>query len=646
MNKFLIDQAKGIAVIPVDKTKSWFWSWGEVAIDWWDPPPSVPIFGHDEGWHYPQQEGLTTRVVLFDAFSRGSGSDRPVEAWNDVLPGEDPEAAVVGRVGKDSGVRVRRARTLHPVSWRYSAVETRSIRGAVEADRLDQHCCGYREPLEKEFADLFTFPNVGDVPDDLRGLHSMHRIKPRDGSKRQKCSPISLAGLWVAAFCALIQRFESRGMLKTSESEWSAQAFIVPRTSVNKWRLVIDYGYLNTCIADDAHPLPVIEDMVAVRVEMHCGLSSILKTGSTRCISTLTASHSLPSRHHGGCTSGRYCRWALEKPHQRTSVSLVGVCVILLGSMHGTEPYIDDVCHGSPDRDNTDPASLDDPLSDRCLREHYSQLREFFSVMRKYRLTIKPGKYDLLATRDTFCGHVKLRGRRTPDPEKTAAVMHWHWRSITTPTHTKAFLGFTQWYAVYVCGYAKLAAPLMEALKGLDVTKKQRKENEDVRKKQAALSSQMTPEGAARAGNEIYWTEEMKGCFEELKIRFRDGAVLHQPDMNKSFYLRCDPSTYAGGGSLNRWVRGVICGQWHFFRGTCRGRMGMANGGGQFVRRKRMRLSLRCSNFATGCVFHPSGYRSFRTMNRCNSGIPEIWTQWPDPLGGGGAGTNFFPPLI
>ena len=40
----------------------------------------------------------------------------------------------------------------------------------------------------------------------------------------------------------------------------------------------------------------------------------------------------------------------------------------------------------------------------------------------------------------------------------------------------------------------------------------------------------------------------MRRCFEELKICFRDGAVLHQPDMIQPFYLRCDSSTYAVGG--------------------------------------------------------------------------------------------------
>ena len=153
--------------------------------------------------------------------------------------------------------------TLHPDCPRCHAVETHSIRAAVEADQLDERCQHYRELLEKEFADVFSFQNVTDVPDDLRGPDSMQWIKLKEESKPHKCSFIGLAGLREAAFRFLIHKFEPRGMLKTSESEWGARAFIVPRPGVNKWRLVIDYRYLNTCICNDAHPLPVIEDIGA-----------------------------------------------------------------------------------------------------------------------------------------------------------------------------------------------------------------------------------------------------------------------------------------------------------------------------------------------------------------------------------------------
>ena len=173
----------------------------------------------------PTAKGCDHPCWFFDAFGNQQGDDKPTEARDDVQPGEQP-----CRGGYQSRVKVKRLHTPNPDCPRYHAVETRSIRGAVEADQLDERCQHYRELLEKEFADVFSFPNVTDVPDDLRGPHSMHWAKLKEGSKPQKCSPIRLAGLREAALRSLIHKFESRGMLKTSESEWGARAFIVPKT--------------------------------------------------------------------------------------------------------------------------------------------------------------------------------------------------------------------------------------------------------------------------------------------------------------------------------------------------------------------------------------------------------------------------------
>ena len=58
--------------------------------------------------------------------------------------------------------------------------------------------------------------------------------------------------------------------------------------------------------------------------------------------------------------------------------------------------------------------------------------------------------------------------------------------------------------SLYVRGYAKLAAPLMESLKGLDVTKKQRKESKASRKNQSTSDLDVTPQEAAKSRNEIF----------------------------------------------------------------------------------------------------------------------------------------------
>ena len=304
-------------------------------------------------------------------------------------------------------------RTLHPDSPRYSAVEMGWIRGAVEAW-------------------MSVVAGTGRVwrrSSLMCSLSPMWVMCPMILEVRIPCIRFNLEmGLSRSnAFRALIQKFGSRGMLKASESESGARAFMVPKPGVNKWRLVIDYRYLNTCIADDAHPLPVIEDMVAR--QSGNAVWSVFDLEDTFHQMHL---HADSQPLTAFATPWVLYRWTVVLMGLKTAPSayqrLVSSCFRDFTRKCGTEPYIDDVCHGSPDGDNPDLASLDDTLSDRCLREHYSQLREFVSVMRKYRLTIKPGKYVLFATQVKFCGHVILRGRRTPDPKKAAAVMRWHLR--------------------------------------------------------------------------------------------------------------------------------------------------------------------------------------------------------------------------
>ena len=136
----------------------------------------------------------------------------------------------------------------------------------------------------------------------------------------------------------------------------------------------------------------------------------------------------------------------------------------------GVKPYIDDVLRGTPDtEDNPD---RDAPVTDGCIRQHYEDLCHIFTCLRDWQQSIKPPKVFLFLRRVRFCGQILERGRRSADPEKVAAVSRWDWRDIRTPTHHKAFLGLAQWYAFYIDKFADHAAPLTDALRGLDLTKK------------------------------------------------------------------------------------------------------------------------------------------------------------------------------
>jgi hypothetical protein len=49
LNKAIMGQAKGRAIIPKRTDQSWFWTPGDVAIDWWDLPYDVPLYVNSAG---------------------------------------------------------------------------------------------------------------------------------------------------------------------------------------------------------------------------------------------------------------------------------------------------------------------------------------------------------------------------------------------------------------------------------------------------------------------------------------------------------------------------------------------------------------------------------------------------------------------
>ena len=43
ITKIVLDQGRGILLVPVGKQCPWFWTSREVALDWWDLDLSVPL---------------------------------------------------------------------------------------------------------------------------------------------------------------------------------------------------------------------------------------------------------------------------------------------------------------------------------------------------------------------------------------------------------------------------------------------------------------------------------------------------------------------------------------------------------------------------------------------------------------------------
>ena len=63
------------------------------------------------------------------------------------------------------------------------------------------------------------------------------------------------------ALRAKIDDFLKKGLIQPSHSPWVSRGFLVPKPNI-RWRLVIDYRYVNTQLQGHEFPLPVIEDML------------------------------------------------------------------------------------------------------------------------------------------------------------------------------------------------------------------------------------------------------------------------------------------------------------------------------------------------------------------------------------------------
>ena len=111
-------------------------------------------------------------------------------------------------------------------------------------------------------------------------------------------------------------------------------------------------------------------------------------------------------------------------------------------------------------------------------------------------------------------------------PGKLRAIEKWE--TPKTILQLRGFLWFTNYYSVYIDGYAKLVSRLQDKLK--------------------------VPRGAGKKGSRvtIEWSQEDQEVFDELKKRMCDSLVLNRMDPDKPFVLRTDASGFAVGAVLEQ----------------------------------------------------------------------------------------------
>ena len=130
--------------------------------------------------------------------------------------------------------------------------------------------------------------------------------------------------------------------------------------------------------------------------------------------------------------------------------------------------------------------------SNSLIECHYVHVRSVLNALRKHKLFVKGIKLHFFVPEIKFCGHILSHGQRRAAPSKLDALRKWTPDSIKTIRHLKGFLGLAQYYALYMKDYAKIACPLLHALKATSEKQK------------------------------VSWTDEMKQCLDKIKNDFMD----------------------------------------------------------------------------------------------------------------------------
>ena len=147
---------------------------------------------------------------------------------------------------------------------------SRSINSVIQADEDWPEGEYYRQKLMQDFAKtVFTTKHVDEIDaaaQAARGPHAKVQLKllqEHPGPRAAK--PIRAVGLREQVLLEKLEDFRKRGMLRKAEGDpqWVSRCFLVPKPGTNKWRLVIDYRYLNSCLEGKNFPLPIIEDQLA-----------------------------------------------------------------------------------------------------------------------------------------------------------------------------------------------------------------------------------------------------------------------------------------------------------------------------------------------------------------------------------------------
>jgi hypothetical protein len=479
VDKILRDQARGVLLIPINPEAEWFQQLTYVTFQWWDLPNDTPLFEDFCGVMLPPLKEIIFRVCFFDAFGTVDHTDKFLRD-----KGQNDQIYQLSAVIESGGQ--------HPKS---------------------QELC---TKINREFSDVLEHPIYAhDIDPAIRGPFGVCKIELKEGAQPMHRKFFRCSGEREQALNTMIEKLIERKWIIPSKSEWTSQAFVVPKppdaSGEKKWRLVLDYRYLNSQTKDDPFPLPLIEDLITKQAENRLWSIFDLEDGFHQ-----MHLHPDSQPYTAFVTSRGVYQWTVLPMGVKNGPAMFQRMIQwILRDLPFAMVYIDDVLIGTP-------PPLTNSGSD-ILDIHYRDIRSVLTTFKKHLLFVKGAKMHLFRETIKFCGHILNNGQRRASPSKLEAIKKWTPENIKTITHLKGFLGLAQYYAIYMKDFAKIAEPLTRQLKN-----------------------------RAPDNTKIQWDDTMRESLTTIKQLMLDNVVLDIADPYKPYVLEVDSSDYAVGGVLSQ----------------------------------------------------------------------------------------------
>ena len=314
-----------------------------------------------------------------------------------------------------------------------------------------------------------------------------------------KCRPVPFKTLeWLKGE---IERLLKLNVIRPSNSPYSSPIVIVPKKSgpnePPKFRLCVDYRWLNEQTKKDAHPLPRICDI----------LPSLGQAKYFTSLDLVSGYHQVPMAQSSiektafSTPFGHYEYTTMPFGLSNAPATFQRLMNNIFRDRVGRDlfVYLDDIIVYSPDLDS-----------------HIRSLHEVFGRIESASLKCQREKCQIAKRSLTYLGHTVSAEGLSPETRKLDALRDW--ALPTSGNSLLSFLGFCNYYHPLVERFAEYAVPLY---------------------------------GLAKQ-EKIEWSDEDRTRFESLRQAVITAPILCHPDLSKPFLLETDASAVAMGAVLKQ----------------------------------------------------------------------------------------------